>query len=113
MRIHTDKNGVYVNAISQLADGTPVEGHVYTFGAGTTAGSIEFQRGPVKENGVNGLTNEALLAVVLHRLGVLNRPPYNCRENALAITKIEEALHWLDHRTKAREVRGVEGTQQI
>ena len=35
-----------------------------------------------------------------------------CRENALAITKLEEALHWLNHRTMLRERRGVEGTHQ-
>ena len=29
MRIHTDHNGVAVNAISKLADGTDVQGHVY------------------------------------------------------------------------------------
>ena len=45
----------------------------------------------------------------------LNSPQagkFRCRENALAITKLEEALHWLAHRTADRERRGVEGTHQ-
>lgn len=35
-----------------------------------------------------------------------------CRENAIAITKLDEALMWLGKRTKDREKRGVEGTSQ-
>lgn len=33
-----------------------------------------------------------------------------CRENSMAITKLEEALLWLRKRTMGREQRGVEGT---
>jgi len=32
------------------------------------------------------------------------------RELSLALTKLEEAMHWLRHRTNARIARGVEGT---
>ena len=34
---------------------------------------------------------------------------FACRENALAITKLEEALHWLIARRMEREARGVQG----
>ena len=34
---------------------------------------------------------------------------FPCRENALTITKIDEAIHWQDARTKDRERRKVEG----
>lgn len=74
--------------------------------------SIDFQNGPIKENGVNGVSNEALLAIVRHRLQGFQSGPYACRENALALTKIEEALHWLHHRTQERLRRGVEGTSK-
>lgn len=108
MRIHTDHNGVYVNAISTDGSGKDVEGHLYHVTAGTSNLSIHFQQGPVKEAGVNGPTNEALLAVLIHRLQYLNSK-FPCRENSLAITKIEEAAHWLEARTKDRLNRGVEG----
>jgi hypothetical protein len=72
-----------------------------------------FQNGPIKENGVNGTSHEALLAIVADRLRSFQAGPYACRENALALTKIEEALHWMDARTKAREKRGVEGTSTV
>lgn len=38
---------------------------------------------------------------------------FKCRENALAITKLEEALHWCGHRTAKREVQKVEGTHAV
>jgi len=34
---------------------------------------------------------------------------FACRENALAITKLEESLHWLTARRMEREARGVQG----
>lgn len=74
---------------------------------------VRFQNGPIQEAGINGTTDEALLAIVVDRLEGFQTGPYKCRENALAITKIEEALHWLFHRTNSRKRRGVEGTHQI
>lgn len=73
---------------------------------------ISFQKGPIAENGVNGLTQEVLLAIVIDRLQSFQRGKYACRENALALTKLEEAQHWLMHRTRDRMSRGVEGTSK-
>jgi len=73
---------------------------------------IHFQEGPIKEFGVNGITQEALLAIVIDRLRSFQAGPYACRENAIALTHIEEALMWLQRRTVARIKRGVEGTNQ-
>lgn len=75
--------------------------------------TILFQNGPINEKGVNGITQEALLAVVIDRLRSFQAGPFACRENALALTKIEEALHWLQQRTIARMRRGVEGTNKV
>lgn len=73
---------------------------------------INFQNGPIKEFGVNGVTQEALLAIVIDRLRSFQAGPFACRENALALTKCEEALLWLQKRTHDRMRRGVEGTNQ-
>lgn len=56
----------------------------------------------------NGTTNEDLLLVLIDRLQFLSAK-FPCRENALAITKLEEALMWLNKRTADRMARGVEG----
>lgn len=74
---------------------------------------IIFQNGPINEVGVNGLTQEVLLSIVCDRLRSFQAGPFASRENALALTKIEEAQHWLLHRTRARMARGVEGTHKI
>lgn len=79
-------------------------------GAGVTLTRITFQKGPIAEAGVNGLTQEVLLAIVKDRLECFQKGAYSCRENALALTKIEEAMHWLHSRTLDRMQRGVEGT---
>jgi len=111
MRIHEDHNGVYANAISKLADGTDVEGHQYDVVAGTFHATLKFQQGAIKEAGGNGLTNEALLAILAHRLNAMNKK-MPCRENAIAITNIEQAQLWLEKRTRDRLARGVEGTKE-
>jgi hypothetical protein len=74
--------------------------------------AVEFQNGPIKDAGTNGVTHEALLAIVIDRLRSFQAGPYACRENALALTKLEEAVHWLHARTLARVARGVEGTHE-
>ncbi len=71
---------------------------------------ISFQNGPIKEVGVNGVTHEALLAILIDRLRSFQAGPYSNRANAIALTKMEEALMWLQQRTRERIKRGVEGT---
>jgi hypothetical protein len=76
-------------------------------------GEVHFQNGPIKEAGVNGIGIEHLLHLVAWRLRGYQGTDFRCRENALALTKIEEALHWLQARTEDRQGRGVEGTGQV
>ena len=73
---------------------------------------ITFQDGPIKEAGINGCCNEDLIAIVIDRLRGFQSGEYSCRENSIAITKLEEAMHWLNHRTADRKKRGVEGTHE-
>lgn len=72
-----------------------------------------FQNGPIAEHGVNGITQEVLLAIIIDRLQCFQKGPFACRENALALTKLEEAKHWLFSRTLERMQRGVEGTNKV
>ena len=75
-------------------------------------GQIHFQIGPVQEAGPNGLFMEDLIIICIDRLRSFQAGDFKCRENALALTKLEEALHWLNHRTRDRQNRGVEGTNE-
>lgn len=58
----------------------------------------------------DGTTNEELIEVLLNRLNYL-QSKFPCRENAIAITKLDEALLWLNKRTADRIKRNVEGKQ--
>ena len=75
--------------------------------------NLLFQNGPIGAVGTNGITHEVLLAIVADRLRSFQSGPYACRENRIALTQIEEAMHWLSHRTSARLRRGVEGTHAV
>ena len=113
MRIYTDHNGLMVNAFSgpdERAAGRDMKGHVYKAMHGMTGTTINFQQGPVPENGVNGVTNEALLAILIHRTEHLDAQ-FPCEENKRAIADMKNALVNLEVRTARRMVRGVEGKE--
>ena len=74
---------------------------------------MSFQKGPILENGVNGVSNESLLAVVLDRLDGFDRGAYATPENFAAMQHVSWALEFLRNRTKGRIARGVEGTMTV
>ena len=71
--------------------------------------TIKFQKGGIADVGVNGLKNEALLAIVKHRLESFQAGPFKCYENDGALAAVNTALINMHNRTKARLARGVEG----
>lgn len=73
---------------------------------------INFQNGPIKEAGVNGISNEALLAVVIDRMQGFQSGDFACSENEEALQYCRKALEALQRRTLKRVARGVEGTNQ-
>ena len=70
--------------------------------------SFTIQNGPIKEVGVNGAQVDTIIAAAKTILEGLNKN-FPCRENACAITKLDEALMWMRERKRNREKRGVEG----
>lgn len=76
-------------------------------------GKLQFQRGPFGTPGsIPGTLSTAVLAALIdHHRGFQNGPLAS-RENALAITKMEEALMWLNRRARDRYERGVLGKME-
>lgn len=72
-----------------------------------------FQNGPIPEAGVNGITHEALLAILIDRLRGFQNGPYVCFENAKALNHLQCAQCVLKERTQKRMDRGVEGTHTV
>lgn len=74
---------------------------------------IKFQKGPRKDpNAQNGIIDSDLLEIVRDRLKSFQQGDYATRENAIALTHIEEALMWMNRRVEDRIERSVLGTYE-
>lgn len=74
---------------------------------------LHFQKGGVVETGgVNGISNEALLAVVEDRLSGFAQGPFADQHTIEALRFVTRALKALEIRTLDRIARGVEGQQK-
>lgn len=74
---------------------------------------LPFQRGPIKEAGVNGVTQEVLLAIVIDRLEGFQRGKFANEYNAAALHHLRGAADCLLQRTRQRIGKGIEGTHQV
>jgi hypothetical protein len=84
--------------------------HAYELSGAGRRVRIEFQKGPIKEAGLNGLSNEALLAIVADRLECFQRGPFKCKDNEDALGMVKGGLTCLLKRTQKRLAQGIEGT---
>lgn len=121
-RVHYNINPD-IEAENKLDGSNPTGGEVYL--KVDKAGDSEFpaivinwQDGPRgQEDGTlappNGAFVEDVLWAALQRLEFFQESQYRCRENAIAITKIEEALFILKDRQLSRSERGVEGKHEV
>jgi hypothetical protein len=114
-------NGLNEAIIIEVLD-NPGDGganHEYRISLKTTPNAVQevcevhFQNGPVLESTYNGISNEALVAIVIDRMRGFQSGKFSCRENAVALTKLEEAMMWFQKRTRDRLARGVEGTHGV
>lgn len=74
--------------------------------------TVLFQNGPINEAGVNGVTHETLLAILIDRMEGFQAGPFANENNKAALINLRAALTKLQDRTRARIARGVEGTHQ-
>lgn len=74
--------------------------------------SLDFQNGAIEEVGVNGVTHEALLSILIDRLECFQNGPYKSPYNDRALAGLLAAQQALKERTEERMARGVEGTMQ-
>lgn len=72
--------------------------------------AIDWQNGPVGEAGA---FVETVVQAAINRLQQFQSTRFKCREYSIAITKMEEAIHWLQARTSDREKRGISGTNAV
>jgi hypothetical protein len=103
-----------------------IQSHQFSDSEGNPAGGmsqalgviVSWQNGPLVygRDGTkhsNGAFVEDLIKIAIDRLKFYENSKFSCKENKEAIHHLNEALDWLNSRTKDRERRGVEGTYQI
>lgn len=90
-------------------DGNPAGG--LTSGPGF---EIDWQNGTVNAaDDINGANVVDILEAVRQRMEFFNESKFRCRQNSLAITHIEEAMHWCQARITDRKNRGVLSTMKV
>lgn len=79
--------------------------------ASASLSHIQFQKGARNDpESAHGVLDGDLLEIVRHRLQMFQKGDFATRENACALTHIEEALMWMNKRAEDRAERGVLGT---
>ena len=74
---------------------------------------VEFQNGARKlKDSKHGVLDTDLLEIVRHRLQCFQQGDFATRDNAIALTHIEEALLWMNKRVEDRIGRNVLGTDE-
>ena len=127
--LNENKNGSYTNVESKYRYGEDTEMHCedkskWDYSAphefsvvnkenGNILSEIKFQRGPIKEVGRNGISDEDLLIMVALRLKHFQETDYACYENATAIEHILKALDSLSARRKRRKSKNIDSTSII
>lgn len=78
---------------------------------GETLLAVQFQNGPRNvEGSIPGVVEADLIEIVRHRLQCFQKGEFATRENACALTHLEEALMWMNKRTADRKEKGTLGT---
>lgn len=105
--------GLIVGENTTDEDGNPTGGWVEAVGI-----RIDWQDGPRRlEDGsmaeATGAFIEDLLTIAVERMEFYQASKFACRENAIIITKLQEAQHWARHRREDRARRGVLGAHEV
>lgn len=92
--------------------------HHYYISAVNGAGEVDFkteihfQTGALNEGPHNGILSIGLLALLKDHFESFQEGEFKSRETAIAITKLEEVMHWVCARADNRAARGVLGKHQ-
>lgn len=97
MRIYHDDNGLLVTHKSRDNAVEVIGHHTYCVQTPDAVIHLEFQKGDPKKAGVNGLTKEAMLAILIDHMSFLTDPHW-CEENNKALEHLKDAAVYLDAR---------------
>lgn len=104
--------------VAALDEPDPIAGnacHRYAiqYGGPTDVCVVQFQHGPRGVEGATpGVFEDALLAILQHRLEGFQSGEFACQENAESLVAIKNAREWLDRRVAARMAKNVLGKNE-
>ena len=97
---------------NQDPNGNPTGGSVTGTGL-----LIEWQDGPLGRGDQriepNGAFVETVIQAAAQRIEFYEKSKFACIENEMALSRLKEALWWLNQRSRKREQRKVEGTHAV
>lgn len=110
-----NEESVYIDSIGNIVTAELLSNGINHYNINTADGQfrqeILFQNG-FTQDGVNGITNEALMAVLIHRISAQNSS-YPSPYNEMAIKGLQLGLACLNARTKTREDFGILNTDKV
>jgi len=110
-KVNAVNDGLTITAADERGPGNA--NHQYDITSEHVRCRIQFQSGTLMENGINGVTHEALLAILRDRLEGFQSGPYACEPSKQALDAVNAATAALKRRTEERAARRVEGTMTI
>lgn len=124
IRLNTIQKRNNLNGVFVLDEAHPINkghhhyriiwSHETTSGVVDVSIPINFQNGPRKlAESEHGILDTDLLEIVRHRLQSFQNGPFATKENAIALTHLEEALLWMNKRVDDRADAGTLGTNKI
>jgi hypothetical protein len=112
-KVNPANDQLEVEALDGPGPGGASHRYLISWNHGQTWNSLNFQNGPIGEAGVNGITHEALLAILIDRLRGFQNGPFASSYNATALSHLEDAQSTLLERTRERMARNAEGTHAV
>lgn len=118
IRIVHKTDTTVVVAIPEVVDQQFGASHTYEVRTRSTLDGFEvlatitFQKGPIKENGVNGVQHIDLLAIIRDRLDSFQAGPFASPANEVTAGFVAAALASDETRTRRRVRAGTEGTSK-
>lgn len=109
----TDAANSKINLFATDEAGPGGASHQYFAEGPGVAQMLHFQKGALQESGLNGITNEVLLAIVMDRMEAWQHGPYANDYNHRALSHLQCAILEMQARSAERAARGVEGTMTV
>ena len=88
---------------------SPISYSIHHKNTGKEVLRIPVQKGPVQEQGLNGIFLEDLILVCIDQLEHFQRSPFQCIENEDTLRHLRDALHSTRSRQYERSLRGIQG----